>query len=47
MAFITETLAGDKRIQLGTSAGFPDDTFESYGTGTVISGSTINSGTGW
>lgn len=31
----------------GTSSGFPDDTFESYGTGSIFSGITINAGTGW
>jgi hypothetical protein len=31
----------------GTSQGLPSDNFESYGTGTVTSGVTINGGTGW
>jgi len=31
----------------GTSTGMPYDTFTSYGTGTISSGSTINAGNGW
>ncbi len=31
----------------GTSSGMPYDTFDSYGTGTVISGLTVDGGLGW
>jgi len=31
----------------GTSCGFPQETFEVYGIGTVISGSTVNRGVAW
>ena len=31
----------------GTACGWPIDTFEAYSTGSMVSGVTINSGSGW